>query len=158
MKLLFKSKFVKDLAFYNLTLLWLFAHHLRCFCSQVLLWLKQWDSCVFGSEIRTTSDDVFSSLRRHSSVAQHQKFSNRSFSGKNREFKLSKETFKVQNGLDLENNDSKGIPELWNKKANGSGPPEQKVSYENWFKISFHCTKITACLCFEIYFYTIKNQ
>ncbi|PSS24093.1 Chromosome transmission fidelity protein [Actinidia chinensis var. chinensis] len=94
---------------------------------EVLLWLKQWDSCVFGSEIRTTSDDVFSSLRRHSSVAQHQKFSNRSFSGKNREFKLSKETFKVQNGLDLENNDSKGIPELWNKKANGSGPPEQKI-------------------------------
>ena len=39
----------------------------------MLLWLKQWDSCVFGSHIRTTSDDVLSALRRHCSVVQHQK-------------------------------------------------------------------------------------
>ncbi|KAJ7979669.1 chromosome transmission fidelity protein 18-like [Quillaja saponaria] len=40
---------------------------------EVLLWLKQWDSCVFGSEIRSTSDEVLSALKRHSSVAQRQK-------------------------------------------------------------------------------------
>ncbi|XP_078429313.1 P-loop containing nucleoside triphosphate hydrolases superfamily protein [Wolffia australiana] len=39
----------------------------------VLLWLKQWDSCVFGSHIRATSDGVLSALRRHSTVAQHKK-------------------------------------------------------------------------------------
>ncbi|XP_059632203.1 uncharacterized protein LOC132274873 [Cornus florida] len=97
---------------------------------EVLLWLKQWDSCVFGSEIRTTTDDVLNSLRRHSSVAQHQKLSGRNFFGKNRENReprLHEETSKVHNYLDQENNDSKGIQESWSKKLKGSGPPEQKI-------------------------------
>ncbi|ONI20120.1 hypothetical protein PRUPE_3G316000 [Prunus persica] len=42
---------------------------------EVLLWLKQWDPCVFGSEIKSTSDDVLSALRRHSSITQHKKLS-----------------------------------------------------------------------------------
>ncbi|KAG9446182.1 hypothetical protein H6P81_012310 [Aristolochia fimbriata] len=42
---------------------------------EVLLWLKQWDSCVFGSQIRATADNVLSALRRHSSFSQNQKFS-----------------------------------------------------------------------------------
>ncbi|KAL7177426.1 hypothetical protein ACSBR2_030732 [Camellia fascicularis] len=93
---------------------------------EVLLWLKQWDYCVFGSEIRTTGDEVLSSLRRHSLVAQHQKLSDRNFS-RNFAGRSSKETFKGYNGLNQENNDCKAIPELWNKKAKCSGPPERKI-------------------------------
>ncbi|CAL5206759.1 unnamed protein product [Lathyrus oleraceus] len=40
---------------------------------EVLLWLKQWDSTVFGSEIRSTSEDVLSALKRHSSISHSQK-------------------------------------------------------------------------------------
>ncbi|KAA8548452.1 hypothetical protein F0562_000136 [Nyssa sinensis] len=94
---------------------------------EVLLWLKQWDSCVFGSEIRSTTDDVLSALRRHSSVAQHQKLSDRSFLGKNRESRLNKATSSAHNDSDPENNNSKGNQELWNKKSNDSGPPERKI-------------------------------
>lgn len=92
------------------------------------MWLKQWDSCVFGSEIKSTTDDVLSSLKRHTSVAQHQKVSNRGYFGKNRESRFSEENFKVHNNLDQGNHDSKNIQELWNKKHKVSGPPEQKVS------------------------------
>ncbi|KAL6971104.1 hypothetical protein U1Q18_030786 [Sarracenia purpurea var. burkii] len=94
---------------------------------EVLLWLKQWDSCVFGSDIRTTGDEVLSSLRRHSSVSQHQKLSDRSFTGKSSESRLKNETFKVHNALDRENNDPKITREIWNKKTKGSGPPERKI-------------------------------
>ncbi|KAF7131899.1 hypothetical protein RHSIM_Rhsim09G0051800 [Rhododendron simsii] len=97
---------------------------------EVLLWLKQWDSCVFGSGIRTTTDEVLSSLRRHSTIAQHQKLAGRSFSRNNRDHTLSKGNFEVNNGLGLESNDAKGIPESWDKKTKGSGPagqPERKI-------------------------------
>ncbi|XP_052190322.1 uncharacterized protein LOC127800007 isoform X14 [Diospyros lotus] len=94
---------------------------------EVLLWLKQWDSCVFGSEIRTTGDEVLSALRRHSSAAQHQKLSDRSFPGKSRGSRFGTKTFKVYNDLGLENNDPKGVSELWKKKNKGSGPPEHKI-------------------------------
>ncbi|KAM7462045.1 hypothetical protein LguiA_030166 [Lonicera macranthoides] len=94
---------------------------------EVLLWLKQWDSCVFGSEIKSTTDDVLSSLKRHTSVAQHQKVSNRGYFGKNRESRFGEEKFKSHNNLDQGNNDSKNIQELWNKKHKVSGPPEQKI-------------------------------
>lgn len=101
---------------------------LNCLLLQVLLWLKQWDSCVFGSEIKSTTDDVLSSLKRHTSVAQHQKVSNRGYFGKNRESRFREEKFKAHNNLDQGNNDSNNIQELWNKKHKVSGPPEQKVS------------------------------
>lgn len=98
------------------------------------MWLKQWDSCVFGTEIKSTTEDVLSSLRRHTSVAQHQKNSSRNYFGKNREPQLGREAFREYNNLDKENNDSKGNHELWNKNHKGSGPLEQKVSYNICFK------------------------
>lgn len=94
---------------------------------QVLLWLKQWDSCVFGSEIRNTSDEVLSALRRHSSIAQHQKHSDSNFLRKNRGPRWRNERFENSNNLDHENSNSKGIQDLWNKKSRLTGPPEQKV-------------------------------
>ncbi|CAN6486250.1 unnamed protein product [Victoria cruziana] len=36
---------------------------------EVLCWLKEWDSCVFGSKIRATEDDVLTNLRRHTSAS-----------------------------------------------------------------------------------------
>lgn len=95
---------------------------------KVLLWLKQWDSCVFGSEIKTTTEDVLSSLRRHTSVAQHQK-SSKSYFGKNKEPWQNRETFREYKKSDQENNDSKGSQDLWNRNRKGYGTPEQKVSY-----------------------------
>ncbi|KAG5531224.1 hypothetical protein RHGRI_025995 [Rhododendron griersonianum] len=121
---------------------------------EVLLWLKQWDSCVFGSGIRTTTDEVLSSLRRHSTIAQHQKLAGRSFSRNNRDHTLSKGNFEVNNGLGLESNDAKGIPESWDKKTKGSGPagpPERKVRYGNRFDIYiFHFISIVPCFSFEM--------
>ncbi|KAL8112054.1 hypothetical protein AgCh_019671 [Apium graveolens] len=91
----------------------------------VLLWLKQWDSCVFGSEIKTTTEDVLSSLRWHTSVAQHQK-SNKSYFGKNQESWQNTETFRKYKKPDQENNYLKGSQDLWNKNRKGYETPEQK--------------------------------
>ncbi|XP_063937571.1 uncharacterized protein LOC108193631 isoform X3 [Daucus carota subsp. sativus] len=93
---------------------------------EVLLWLKQWDSCVFGSEIKTTTEDVLSSLRRHTSVAQHQK-ANKSYIGKNKETWQNKENFREYKMLDQENNDSKGTQDLGNRNRKGYATPEQKI-------------------------------
>ncbi|KAK3025456.1 hypothetical protein RJ639_041342, partial [Escallonia herrerae] len=94
---------------------------------EVLLWLKQWDSCVFGSEIKSTTDDVLSSLRIHSSVAQHQKISSKSYFGRNREPSLSKANFKVYDNVNQQNSHLKRVQDLLNKKHKVSGPPEQKI-------------------------------
>ncbi|XP_047975329.1 chromosome transmission fidelity protein 18 homolog [Salvia hispanica] len=94
---------------------------------EVLLWLKQWDSCVFGSEIKSTTDDVLTSLRRHSTGSHHLKQSSRSFSRNNRETRFNKDMMKADMELDKENNTSPGIQEMWDKKNKSSGPPEQKV-------------------------------
>lgn len=94
---------------------------------EVLLWLKQWDSCVFGSEVRTTTDEVLSALRRHSSGFQRQKLSEMNYLRKDRGRRFSEENFKHSKGMDPENGNWKGIKELWNKKARSSGPPEQKI-------------------------------
>ncbi|XP_010241140.1 PREDICTED: chromosome transmission fidelity protein 18 homolog [Nelumbo nucifera] len=94
---------------------------------EVLLWLKQWDSCVFGSEIRSTTDDVLSALRRHSSRTQQKKPSNMVPNGKNKGFHLSNRTFKHLNHLEGENTNLEDIREFWNKKSRFNGPPEQKV-------------------------------
>lgn len=95
---------------------------------QVLLWLKRWDSCVFGSEVKSTLDDVLSALRRYSSGSQHSKQSTKSFFGKNRESRFSKDIQRVHGELDKNNNISQGIQEAWDKGHKSSGPPEQKVS------------------------------
>ncbi|KAG0606534.1 hypothetical protein M758_9G148800 [Ceratodon purpureus] len=36
---------------------------------EVLRWLKQWDSCVFGAKIHSTSEEVLTSLRRQATQA-----------------------------------------------------------------------------------------
>lgn len=88
---------------------------------QVLLWLKQWDSCVFGSEIRKTTDDVLYALRRHSSVTHYQKYANPSAISSR-----SKEGFGHRPNLDSKDSNSK-----WNeepcKNSRIIGPPEHKV-------------------------------
>ena len=86
---------------------------------QVLLWLKQWDSGVFGSEIRSTSEEVLSALKRHSTIAQHHKPLNRGQKWSNGRYINSR-------GID-ESDNSKSIQDVLNKKAKHVGPPEQKV-------------------------------
>ncbi|KAL4312022.1 hypothetical protein GQ457_01G023010 [Hibiscus cannabinus] len=93
---------------------------------EVLLWLKQWDSCVFGSEIRTTSDEVLSALRRHSST-QHKKSFDSDFSRKSRGHTWSNGSYRPVNDMDHGTNNAKGMQDLWNKKSRLTGPPEQKV-------------------------------
>ncbi|KAK9137857.1 hypothetical protein Sjap_008451 [Stephania japonica] len=94
---------------------------------EVLLWLKQWDSCVFGSQIRSTTDDVLTSLRRHSSLSQHQKLSNKSFLSTGRKIPFSGGGFKPSDNLEQEARNLKSIPELLNKKSRGAGPPDHKI-------------------------------
>ncbi|KAI4346173.1 hypothetical protein L6164_013246 [Bauhinia variegata] len=93
---------------------------------EVLLWLKQWDSKVFGSEIRSTSDEVLSSLKRHSSIAQHQKPLHSKFPRMNRGPKWSNGGYKHSRSTD-DSDDSKSIQDTWNKKVKHIGPPEQKI-------------------------------
>ncbi|KAH9650050.1 AAA domain-containing protein [Citrus sinensis] len=94
---------------------------------EVLLWLKQWDSCVFGSEIRSTSEEVLSALRRHSTISQNKKQNDSSFTRKNRGNRWSNGNFRNSNNLEYENSNSKGIQDSWHKKTRSTGPPEQKV-------------------------------
>ncbi|KAK7290458.1 hypothetical protein RIF29_04899 [Crotalaria pallida] len=93
---------------------------------EVLLWLKQWDSVVFGSEIRSTSDDVLSALKRHSSIAHNQKPSDSKFPRINRGSKWSSDRYRNSRSVD-ESSNSKTIQETWNTKARSTGPPEQKI-------------------------------
>ncbi|XP_060179013.1 uncharacterized protein LOC132609167 isoform X1 [Lycium barbarum] len=92
---------------------------------QVLMWLKQWDSCVFGVEIKSTTDDVLSSLKRHSLAVQHPRRSSRSSFGNSREPRIDNE--RAHNDMHLENSDSDRIKDLWDKKQRKGGPPEQKI-------------------------------
>ncbi|KAL0433049.1 UNVERIFIED_CONTAM: Chromosome transmission fidelity protein 18 [Sesamum latifolium] len=94
---------------------------------EVLLWLKQWDSCVFGSEITSTTDDVLSALRRHSSGSQHSKHSSKSYFGNNKETRLSRNTLGAHNDLNKENSISQGIQDMRENRHKSFGPPEQKV-------------------------------
>lgn len=98
---------------------------------QVLLWLKQWDSTVFGSEVRSTSDEVLSALKRHSSSSQNKKFSDSNHLRRDRGSKWNKENYRHSNdsGHKPDNVDSNlnGVQELLNKKSRPIGPPEQKV-------------------------------
>ncbi|CAN1146914.1 Chromosome transmission fidelity protein 18 homolog [Linum perenne] len=95
---------------------------------EVLLWLKQWDSSVFGSEIISTSDEVLSALRRHSTVSQHQKVSDTAFTRKTRGYKWANGNGRrYDRSSDFENDNSKQPQDVVNKKTRPSGPPEQKV-------------------------------
>lgn len=105
---------------------------LLCRCSgQVLLWLKQWDSCVFGSQIRTTTDDVLSALRRHSSAIHQQKFANNKFFAKNIGASVKSQNLNSSKVGGREASYSKGINNLWAKKSMVSNSPEQKVGGHN---------------------------
>ncbi|KAL6189638.1 hypothetical protein ACLB2K_041024 [Fragaria x ananassa] len=88
---------------------------------EVLLWLKQWDSCVFGSEIRSTTDEVMSALKRH-------KLPESKFPRSNRGSRWNNEKFKNVhvNGMNHENTNSKSVQDLSNK-SRSTGPPEHKI-------------------------------
>ncbi|KAJ0518376.1 putative AAA+ ATPase domain, ATPase, AAA-type, core [Helianthus annuus] len=94
---------------------------------EVLMWLKQWDSSVFGTEVKSTTDDVLSALKRHSSVSQQKKVYSKSNFGRSKEFVPNSGTFGERNHFNKENYDSHAIHELHNKKIKDSGPPEQKI-------------------------------
>ncbi|PIA36193.1 hypothetical protein AQUCO_03400244v1 [Aquilegia coerulea] len=94
---------------------------------EVLLWLKQWDSCVFGSEIRSTDDEVLSALKRHSSVTHHPKVSDTSFTSKNRRPPYTKTNSVNSNDMGHGRNNLEGFHGLWDKKARAAGPPDHKV-------------------------------
>ncbi|GJN30978.1 hypothetical protein PR202_gb19329 [Eleusine coracana subsp. coracana] len=91
--------------------------------AKVLLWIKQWDSCVFGSHIRATSGDVLSALRRHSSTVQ------KNSSSRNFFYKGKGGTATSQNDMPL--NASNGNPEgsvsSFSKRQSADNTPEQKV-------------------------------
>ncbi|CAN6295659.1 unnamed protein product [Urochloa humidicola] len=86
---------------------------------EVLLWLKQWDSCVFGSHIRATCDDVLSALRRHSSTIQ-KNANNKNFFSKNK-------GGPVDMPLNVPNSNSEGLDGSFSKKSSVDNTPEQKV-------------------------------
>ncbi|KAK7355424.1 hypothetical protein VNO80_14679 [Phaseolus coccineus] len=94
---------------------------------EVLLWLKQWDSVVFGSEIRSTSDDVLSALKRHSSIVHNQKPLNSKFPRKNGGPKRNNGGRYINSVSMDESGSSKSIQDVWNTKSRNISPPEQKV-------------------------------
>lgn len=112
---------------------------------QVLSWLKHWDSCVFGTEIRSTSEEVLSSLRRHSST-QHQKSFDSSFSRKSRGHRWSNGSYRPMNNVDHVANNLKGMQDLSNKKSRPTGPPEQKVYNGILREFFFGYISFTTCL------------
>ncbi|XP_047324218.1 chromosome transmission fidelity protein 18 homolog [Impatiens glandulifera] len=94
---------------------------------EVLMWLKHWDSCVFGSCIKTTTDDVLSSLRLHSSVSENQKLSGKRFPGKQKESWFMKESSTETKNNEKDDNGLKAIKDPWSKKSKVSSPLEQKI-------------------------------
>lgn len=88
--------------------------------------MKQWDSCVFGSQIRATTNDVFSALRRHSSAQNQHISDNKSFT-KNGAAASMSQKLKFSNVRDGENINLNGVPELQSKKHAVDCHPEQKV-------------------------------
>ncbi|CAH9071877.1 unnamed protein product [Cuscuta europaea] len=91
---------------------------------EVLTWLKQWDSCVYGSEIKSTTEHVLSALRRHSTV-KRPKFSARQTFGTNRQPMFGKGG--AHNHQFEEKDESNDFKDAGDKKQKHSGPPEQKI-------------------------------
>jgi len=89
--------------------------------------LKQWDPVVFGSEIRSTSDDVLSALKRHSSIVHNQKPLNSKFPRKNGGPKWNNGGRYINSVSMDESGSSKSIQDAWNTKSRNISPPEQKV-------------------------------
>jgi chromosome transmission fidelity protein 18 len=86
---------------------------------QVLLWLKQWDSCVFGSHIRATCDDVLSALRRHTSTIQKNAI--------NKNFFSKSKGGTVDMPLNTPSSNSEGLGHSFSKRSPADNTPEQKV-------------------------------
>ncbi|CAL4930272.1 unnamed protein product [Urochloa decumbens] len=86
---------------------------------EVLLWLKQWDSCVFGSHIRATCDDVLSALRRHSSTIQK--------NANNKNFFSKSKGGPVDMPLNAPNSNSESLDGSFSKKSSVDNTLEQKV-------------------------------
>lgn len=86
---------------------------------------------MFGSEIRSTSDDVLSSLKRHSSIVHNQKPLNSKFPRMNGGPKWSNGRRYINARSMDESGSSKSIQDVWNAKSRNIGPPEQKVIYNN---------------------------
>ncbi|CAH8282997.1 unnamed protein product [Eruca vesicaria subsp. sativa] len=93
---------------------------------EVLLWLKQWDASVFGSEIRSTTDEVLSALKRHSTPSHRQK-SDSAFTRKKEFNRWNKERSTYPTNSDVSNSDTTDNHDLLNKKSKLVGPPEQKI-------------------------------
>jgi hypothetical protein len=93
---------------------------------QVLLWLKQWDSTVFGSEIRSTSDDVLSALKRHSSISHKPKPMGSNFPRTNGGHNWSSNRY-TNSRSTAESGNSTSIQDIRNTKSRNIGAPEQKV-------------------------------
>ncbi|GAB4851908.1 hypothetical protein Ancab_031307 [Ancistrocladus abbreviatus] len=94
---------------------------------EVLLWLKQWDSTVFGSDIKSTAEDVLSALRRYSSISHHQKHTNMNFLKKNKVARSSENYLGRLTSLEGESIGLKGTQGLQNRRPRGTSPPDQKV-------------------------------
>ncbi|KAL1188776.1 Replication factor C subunit 1 [Cardamine amara subsp. amara] len=93
---------------------------------EVLLWLKQWDASVFGSEIKSTTEEVLSALKRHSTTSHHQK-SDSAFTRKKQFNRWNKESSGYPKNSDVSNSNITDKIDLWNKKSKLTGPPEQKI-------------------------------
>ncbi|KAL6907517.1 hypothetical protein ACP4OV_002556 [Aristida adscensionis] len=90
---------------------------------EVLLWIKQWDSCVFGSHIRATSDDVLSALRRHSSTIQKNSSNKFSFS-KSKGGRFASQDVMTQN---VPGSNSESFANSFSKRSSSDNTLEQKV-------------------------------
>ncbi|XP_054805256.1 uncharacterized protein LOC129308225 isoform X1 [Prosopis cineraria] len=93
---------------------------------EVLLWLKQWDSSVFGSDICSTSDEVLSALKRHSTIVQNQKPLDSKFQRMSGGPKWSNKRYRHSRSMD-ESGNSNSFQGILNRKAKHTGPPEQKI-------------------------------
>lgn len=93
---------------------------------QVLLWLKQWDSRVFRSEICSTSEEVLSALKRHSTVVQNKKPVVSKFQRMSGGPKWSNDRYRHSKSMD-EISTPKSFQDISNRKAKHTGPPEHKV-------------------------------
>lgn len=82
---------------------------------------------MFGSEIRSTSDDVLSALKRHSSIVHNQKPLNSKFPRRNGGPKWSNERRYTNSRSMDERGTSNSIQDVLNIKSRNIGPPEQKV-------------------------------
>ncbi|ERN04662.1 chromosome transmission fidelity protein 18 homolog isoform X2 [Amborella trichopoda] len=91
---------------------------------EVLCWLKQWDPCVFGSQIRATPDYIMTSLRRHSSPSQ--RHSNKSsYSNKDRAPLREVQDLKKPSSMIPGDSYVKSISRFWNKRSSGNDRPEK---------------------------------